>query len=794
MAIGTEEEGVKRYEFARNGGLASNQTAHTGDDDARSESFLAYLDLINDVAGRRRKRQGTGTAIGANAGSEITAIHEFLFTNETTGVETLYKFRAFGAKIQKLVGAVWTDMVLPTGYVLTSSRWTFKNFNNCCLATNGADHALKFDTSTGPVDGREWYYIGADAPAVAPGYQPLSNTEYSTGAMSVTNGSPTVSAAPPSLWNNTDFPGKWIDIGGVRYQLNTVAFFGTAAIAGTVSVVNGNVNVVGVGTAFVAGLIVGQVIQVAGVNGTIASITNNLNLVLTQPWAGATLGGQVCAAGAVGTLTTGYAGATASGLTYKVFQGIMDWAEGPRYAIGYKSSRTGHVSNIGPVLQVTEKDQVGRTITLSAIPYGAAQHQNGFDLIQIYRSAKNGFNLCALGTTIPNANSGGTTTFTELTSTYLDNQLTTQEAPLTLNARPVDQSTGASLAFIALGEWAGRLFGLSAKAARIFWCGAPEEIPYGRPEECWAQKYNIRCNAGRGLLELGTGDDIDQLLVQTSLGDRILVGYDPLSFQLRKVKTRKAEGFQGGSISVDGDLVSLQKDKRFFDYASGKDLGRDIQDKLNACNPLTLTAKARAFWFSYKSKDYILVSVPKTGASSVNDGTFVYDRDLDCWYEWSIGFSAFALTHNATTGDLELWAGTPAGDVFNLLTDTWLDGAAHIIPQLSTSWLRPFGENGRANIQWIEIFTTEAGAFSGSLFLDEEPNLTDPDARGTTFTFTAAETRLRTAKSKHLIWKPARNYAFNAARVAIVCPDTTTDLQIEKMIIVTKNVSEVAAP
>lgn len=798
MAIGVEPSDLFKYEFNRDGALVSNQTAHTPEravsalstpNAPRSDSFVAYLDMINDVAGRRKKRQGTGAAIGASAGAEITAVHEFLYTDPVTNVETLFKFRTFGVKLQKWNGAAWVDMVFPTGFVPASSRWTFRNFNRTCFATNGVDHFLKFDTAIGTVDGREWFFVGVDAPAVAPGYDALSNLEYTTGAMSVTNGSPTVGAAFPALWNNTDFPTKWIDIAGVRYQLNTVAHFG-ATIAGTVTVTNGNTGVVGVGTSFLS-LFVGQLIRVGGVNATILLIASDLALTLTAPWSGATAGGATIAVGPVGTLTSGYAGPTATGLTYKVYQGISDWAEGPRYAIGYKNSRTLHVSNAGPVVQVTEKDQIGRTIRLTGIPYSAAAFTNGYDLIQIYRSAKNGFNLVALFATIPNANSAGTTTFTETTATYLDSHLSKQEAPITINARPVDTS-GNPLAFIAVAEWSGRLFGLTHNEVR--WSGAPEDVPYGNPPECWAQKYTLPVSAPRGLIELGTGDDSDQMIVHTGYGDRAMVGYDPLSFRLRKIKTRAAEGFQGGSVSISGNLVELQKDKRLFDYGSGTDLGRDIQDKLNACNPLTFTQKARVFWFSYKNKDYLLVSVPKTGASAVNDGTFVYDRDLDCWYEWSVGFSAFALTHNTTTGDLELWAGTPAGNVFNLLTDTWLDVAAHIIPTFTTSILRPYGEDGRALVQWIQIFTSEAGTFTGSLFLDEEPNLTDPDARGTTFLLTAAETRLRTAKNKTILWKPSRPYYCNALQVALTMPDTTTEIVIEKLIVAVSNAAEVAAP
>jgi hypothetical protein len=726
MAAGASN--LQIYEFEKNRALVSNQTAHEAD----PQTFVTYLDVINDVAGRRKKRQGTGVAKGGNAGAEITQLHEFLRTDPTTGVETYYIFRTFGVKIQKWTGAAWADCVLP--FAPASAAWVFKNFNNRCFATNGKDHLICFDGSTGPVDGREWYYVGVDAPAVAPGYAALTATDYITGTVSVTNGSNLVTGTGTAWVIGGSWSNRWIDISGVRYQI---------------SVVNSNTQI---------------------------------------------------------TLTAPYKGVTAAGLGYAIYSGLMDWSEPPFYAIAYKNATTGHYSNISPKLHITEKDQVGRTVTLLGIPYSAAAYQNGYTQIQLFRSAKNGITLVAIGGAngvIPNANAGGTTSWSETAgppSTYRDVDLTTLEAPLTKNARPVDAS-GNPLGFLSIAEWAGRLVAICPRKAAMFISGAPEDVRLGLPEECWPAEYSLRVNGARGMVELGTGGDSDQLVVHTASGDTAMVGWEPTQFRLRRIETRSSEGFQGGSLSVGGSLVELHRDKHLMDYGdrrqlqvgnlsgSGNEIAIGIQDKLDACNAAAFT-KARLKWFSYKSKNYLFVSVPTAGGSASNDGTFVYDYDLEDMYQWSVGFSAFTTVHNVATGELELWAGTPGGDVFQLLADVWTDAGANIAPSMKTAWCRPFGENGRGQIEWIEIYTSEPTAFSGKLYLDEEPNLTDPDVKGTAFVFDPPQTQYQSAKARKWKWKPSRPYIFNSMQLEIIFPNTATEIRIEKTVVAVRRINE----
>lgn len=714
MAAGANA--LQKLEFGTNRGLVSNQTAH----DCDPQSFVTYLDVMNDVAGRRSKRPGKGSAKGANAGFEISALHEFARTDPTTGIVTYYIFRTFNTKIQRWTGAAWTDTVLPSDYgSVTSAAWVFKNFNNRCFAVNGPNHFIYFDGSTGPTDGREWYYVGVDASPFAAGYSPLTGTEYTTGSVAITQGTP---------------------------------------------------NLVGTGTTWVVGYN-GKFIDILGVRYTIATVNSTTTI----------------------TLKENYKGTTVAGAGYAIFTGLMDWSEPPKYTYCYRNSRTSHLSNPAPITQVSEKDQAGRTITLTGIAYSAAAYKNGYDQIVIFRTPKNGATLVQIGNggTIANANSAGSTTFTETFSapeTYLDRDLLSAEVPK-FNYRPVDGS-GNPLGFTSLGEWSGRLFAIAPRSSLVYFSGAPEEIPLGMPEECWPPKYTIRCSEPKGMIEVGTGGDGDSLIIHTAFGDRAVVGYDPLSFRARRIETRKTEGFQGGSTVVNGSLVELHRDKRLIDYGQGKDLGREIQDRLLACSAAAFT-KSRIAWHSYGDRDLLFVSVPKAGGSASNDGTFIYDYDLEERAEWSVGFSSFVTIHNTSSGELELWAGTPAGDVFRLMDPSvFTDAGANIVPQFKSATWRPFGENGRGELQWIQIFTSEGGAFVGKIYLDEEPNLTDPDARGVTLAFTLNSTETQTAKGKKRTWKPAKPYNFNALNLEILFPSTAANIQIEKIICAAKQVNE----
>src|SRR5207245_1243321 len=95
------------------------------------------------------------------------------------------------------------------------------------------------------------------------------------------------------------------------------------------------------------------------------------------------------------TLATPYLGTTSTSLTYKFYEGPLQWTSPPQYAYAYYDDPatnkvngygTGHISDISPITFVTEQNQSGVTVILDdIIPSGAAD-QPRFNKIQIFRT------------------------------------------------------------------------------------------------------------------------------------------------------------------------------------------------------------------------------------------------------------------------------------------------------------------------------------------------------------------------------------------------------------------------
>lgn len=702
---------IATAEWTGRKGLVSNQMAHDPD----PQAFVVYTDIINDQQGRRRKRPGIGSPVqNVQAPGEITRLHEFTHTNTTTGATTYYKFRTYGTVIQRWNTGASTWDTCPTGaIVFTGTSWQFCNARNRCFAINGIDGLFYFDGTTGP-DGREWYSVGVATPTTNVGYS-LSAVDapYSTGSVSVTKGQKLVVGSGATTWVTTGgWSGKFIDIGGVRYTIDTV---------------------------------------------TVASP------------------GEL-------TLEEDYRGETATGVLYTIYIGLMDWNEPPLYAFGYKNSRTGHVSNASPILQLTEKDRVGRTPRITGIPYSPSDFNNGYDKIQIYRNAKNGTVLVAIdpasGGLINNSAGAGTTSFTETANTYRDVNLTKQAAPLVSNRKPLNGTDTAPAAFSSIAEWNGRLFALAPREGFVYYSATAFEIEFGRSEECWPANNTLPISDARGLLRVGRDGD-DTLLVQTGGKDRVIVGYNIQNFAVRELGTEDAGGgLRDASIASAGSFTALYRDKRLVDYsAEVPDIGREIQDKLSTM-PSAAAEKARLIRFSYQQWNLLLLSIPSQTGSTANDRTFVYDYDNRCWYDWSLGFTAFMLAHDATTNGLELWAATNRF-VFRLLrASTWTDNGANITPTMRSAQIRFFGYGKRGLLKWVKTIVGEpADPWSIRVFVDE-------DSTGELFPLDVPNFKWQSANGKELVL-PAVTTSLQrgeAFQFEWVWPTTAGDLWIEKML------------
>jgi hypothetical protein len=369
-------------------GLESNVSQHSGD----SHSFRVFRDLVTDVGRRILKRDGRGPTLGSVAGTEIQALHEYVYVNPTSGAETYHTIGAIdgGGYLYRWNGSTtWSAMTLPSGFTPTAGgRWSFMNAGNQVFAFNGID-ALIIGIQTGPTT-ITWRYAGINAPTFAPTYSlAAADPPYSTGTVSATQGSPVITSSIGAVWGSASWQQKRIVINGNAYTISTV--------------------------------------DVGGGGGVPQQIT------LTEPF------NEV----------------TASGMPYIVYLGIGSWDDiAPQYRFAYVNPTTGHVSNPSPILQVTETFQVNRTITVT-IPASAenqAAYVNGYTKIQLFRTPKSAGIAVALNEQLNNVNSAVTTiTYVETATKFADTYLTDFQAPL-VNYKP--PSGIAAMAFQGGRAWA----------------------------------------------------------------------------------------------------------------------------------------------------------------------------------------------------------------------------------------------------------------------------------------------------------------------------------------------------
>lgn len=696
-------------------GLISYQGEHETD----PQSFIELIDVLYDQDGRRHKRPGIGTPIdNVAAAGEITNMHFFIRTDPTTGARTWTVFRTHGSNLFRWSGIAWVAVVLGTLPAFTGTAWRFANYKNRCYFVNGVDGLFYYDGTTGATDGREVYRAGIATPTAAIGYSLVAvDQPYSTGTVTATQGSKLVVGDGATTWNNLGgWDEKFIDINGVRYQIDTV---------------------------------------------TVASP------------------GQLL-------LTEEYRGATTAGLPYVIYIGYMDWNEPPIYTYGYRNPTTGHVSNVGPLLTLNERDVVGRTPRLQNIPYSATDFVNGFTEIQIYRSAKNGTVpvaiLSSAGGTIANANIVGTTVFTETVNTFRDTALSKFPAPITSNERPLNNAGTGTPALSAIAVWADRLFVLSPRDAKLFYSAATWEIEYGRADECFPSIHFLTVDDGRGLVRIGSGNN-DVLVIQTGAEEKYVDGFDVRDFLALDLPGARNVGSYGlQAINARSSLTMLCADKRLIDFSADDfpegDIGRKIQNKLDLV-PDAYIEKARLVWFSYAKRNVLLLSVPGTKFSTQNDKTYVFDRDSRQWAEWSVGFSAFARVYDATTGKLELWAANAATRKVHKLfqENVFTDDGANFTPRMKSPWMRPFGYGKAALWKWFKAYVGQpAEAWKVKTFVDG-------DAAGEQFDLVVTGFQRQSAGGNELESCPPtdRKKRGEMHQIELIWPTTGTALWVDKI-------------
>jgi hypothetical protein len=565
-----------------------------------------------------------------------------------------------------------------------------------------------------------WHLAGQDAPAAVLTYS--LGGGYSVGTMTATNGAKGITGTVPAIWTGMD--GKFIDINGIRYTIDAITANG---------------------------------------NGT--TVAPQANLIET------------------------FKEATAGGMTYVIHNGVMSWHNPPRYGASYLNPLTGHSSDIGPVLQLTEKEQTGVTPTITLAGTGnpltdpnAKAYNAGYTQIAFFRSFLEGTTMVEINTTVNNRNDGANIVFTETATTGKNTALTNNVAPQDTNKKP-------PIGIAAIAAWMGRIFGLlladstSTDRPGLYFTPIREEVTFGVAEECWPRRY-VRHGVDRpkGLISIGSDTLANGIIVQSSNGDWTIEGYDNFTFTPpHRIGTRQSGGFLFGAIDVGGQLVQLYKDKRLIH--GGEDLGAPVQDKLNALLAQFLSG-ARMIRFSYEDDNYLLISATKSG--TVNNYTLVYDYDQGTFYEWTVGFTAFAETHDPATGALVLWGGRSTGAVHKLIQPVFVDGAStQYQPSFRTA---PIRFDQRKLTRRVHIFVNGTGGATAIAALTWQLNYRlDKDvangAGGVTVTFKPAITG-RQSEDGELVYDFEKPIIWNTSDYRVICPLTSGDFWVEKMLVV----------
>lgn len=559
-------------------------------------------------------------------------------------------------------------------------------------------------------DGTTWRLVGITDP-VTPATYSLAGV-YNTGSVE-TFLVPTpkrIKGSVGAIWNNTTDAGKYIDINGIRYTIGTVVVAGDGAT--------------------------------------------------TRPEA---------------DLTENFKETISAGLPYRIYRGVMGWTNPPRYSWSWKNPTTDHVSNRAPATEITERNQVGITPSVT-IPGSAANttaYNAGYTEIVIFRTYAEGNRLIAIDenvVTVANNNLGNPITFTETATTMLDRSLSGQVAPFQTNTKP-------QVGLVAIEAWLGRLWvfwlGNSTNTPRIMFSAIANEIPLGRPEECWPVLFARSAIPQPTGLTLVASDGLrNALIIQATDGDYSLQGYDNLTLtDPYKIASRTSGGFQFGAVNVDGRLVELYRDRRLIDSESG-DIGFGIQDKLKTITAAHVT-KSRLFRFAYDDTDAFFVSAPFS-ASTTNNRTLMFDLDLGRINDWSFGCSAATTVHNA--GALELWVGDSVGHIYALQRDAiFQDAGVNYTPTFTTNTL-DFGERPRMLAQ-AEIFVGPTGVTAAGwllrLFIDEEPV-------GVEYEFYVNPEPNQNAQGLQLIYRFEKPIRAHRIKAKVTYPTTATDEYIEQ--------------
>jgi hypothetical protein len=774
--------------------LETNVSNHSGD----PKSFRVFRDLITDVGHRIVKRDGKGPPLGSIAGTEVQALHEYVFVDPTNGVESYHVLGAIdgGSYIYRWnFISTWVAQTLPITPT-PGGRWGFCNAGNAVLAFNGIDQTLigqqpaivllsltSVATAATATTSVPHQFITGDTVTISGAVQAPYNGAYVvtvTGPTTFTyvfagsGTSPATGTINASALNVIRWRILGVDAPSFAPTYSLTSHNGAYSV-GTVSATQESPTITGTVPAIWPGTP-----TPTGFTGGVMVINGNAYTISTVA-----IGGNGTTIAPVLTLTEGFKEVDGTLLPYVIYWGVGSWNDiAPQYRFSYYNPTTGHVSNPSPVLQITETFQQFATITIT-IP-GSAENQaaylNGYTQIQLYRTPKNAGTMVAMNEKLANVNSAVTTiTYVETAAKFADTFLNNFQAPL-LNYKP-------PAGFCSMVFQQGRLFAVHRLSGRVRFTPIGVEVDFGRAIECWPPLYQLEIQAPRAVLEVGGSSSTDSLVVQTSRGDFSLDGYSNITFNPYKLQTRKSGSYLGAAADVDGQLVEFYADNRLM--VMRQDVAQRIQDRLSLVKP-SLISKVRLHWFAANNTNYLLLSIPKGSSSTANDYTYIFDLDLQGGpiYEWNFGCSAFATVHDPTTLQLQLFMGDSTGAAYRLFGGSHQDAGANFAPTLLTSILR--GEENRQELKYVKIWVNDPQvtsgdntAWTGTLFINEQTDPNAANAEATPLLFRKMDYRYQSAQGRELIAdlamsERAKSKAF---QIAITFPNVDAPLWIEGIVI-----------
>lgn len=343
----------------------------------------------------------------------------------------------------------------------------------------------------------------------------------------------------------------------------------------------------------------------------------------------------------------------------EVHYGSLSWGVNPpKYAYAYYNPTTGHITNISPVLTISEQNMSNVNVALGNI---VGTGDSNYTRIIIFRTARDGGTLYPLFLDVSNGGSGtvnadGTMTNSLGTLTYFDAQPDAKLGEVLglfdASALILNQPAPTNIKFMEY--WNQRVWCNTISTPwRLQFTGDSGQIPLGVSEESWpATNYrDITATDGQitGLRVVG-----DSLLVCTNKAIYYVAGSTENDFNLVRLSSRgqgvnhfAIDEHPGDSTNQSASAIYVSSDNRLWRHYPGgtvEDIGWQIQNQIDT---VQRTGTNRPFIVKVAplNKNWLLILGIRNQANT-GYNAFFYDFDRMTWYDWGYGGIGSSNTAN----------------------------------------------------------------------------------------------------------------------------------------------------